>query len=181
MGSCISRAWLSFKQRKEKRCLLIGLDNAGKTTILYSLCNKDTKSIAPTTGFNLEMVQMKKFKFDIWDVGGQEQGRILWRHYYTGTDCVIYVIDGADRSRFDESKHELERMLLDDQLKSAIWLFVVNKQDVPGCAHAEEVEGIFGLPKLMEGRRYKIMDTVAKKNVCITDGMAWIESQLYHV
>ena len=70
---------------------------------------------------------------------------------------MIYVIDGADRSRFDESKHELERMLLDDQLKvrvvflffwkSAIWLFVVNKQDVPGCAHAEEVEGIFGLPK----------------------------------
>ncbi len=66
------------------RLLMLGLDAAGKTTILYKLkLNQDVTTI-PTVGFNVETVTYKNVKFNVWDVGGQDKIRPLWRHYFSG-------------------------------------------------------------------------------------------------
>ncbi|WP_411025175.1 ADP-ribosylation factor-like protein, partial [Salmonella sp. s54836] len=101
---------LSLKKifgKKEMRILMLGLDAAGKTTILYKLKLGQSVTTIPTVGFNVETVNYKKIKFNVWDVGGQDKIRPLWRHYYTGTQGLIFVVDSADRERVDEARVEL--------------------------------------------------------------------------
>ena len=90
------------------RILLLGLDNAGKTTILKSLASEDISTITPTQGFNIKSVQSEGFKLNVWDIGGQRKIRPYWRNYFDNTDILIYVIDSADTKRFDETEQELQ-------------------------------------------------------------------------
>ena len=86
----------------------------------------------PTVGFNVETVSYKNVKFNVWDVGGQDKIRPLWRHYYTGTQGLIFVVDCADRERIDEARRELHKIINDREMKDAIILVFANKQDVKG-------------------------------------------------
>jgi GTPase SAR1 family protein len=79
------------------RILILGLDGAGKTTILYRLQAGEVVTTIPTIGFNVETVTYKNLKFQVWDLGGQTSIRPYWRCYYTNTDAIIYVVDSADR------------------------------------------------------------------------------------
>lgn len=72
---------------------MLGLDAAGKTTILYKLKLNQSVTTIPTVGFNVETVTYKNVKFNVWDVGGQDKIRPLWRHYYTGTQGLVFVVD----------------------------------------------------------------------------------------
>ena len=83
---------------REMRILILGLDGAGKTTILYRLQAGEVVTTIPTIGFNVETVTYKNLKFQVWDLGGQTSIRPYWRCYYTNTDAIIYVVDSADRS-----------------------------------------------------------------------------------
>lgn len=85
MGLTISKLFDSLFGKKEMRILMLGLDAAGKTTILYKLKLGEVVSSVPTIGFNVETVEYKKVKFTVWDVGGQDKIRLLWRHYYQNT------------------------------------------------------------------------------------------------
>ena len=77
------------------RIVLVGLDNAGKTTILYKLKLGEVVTTIPTIGFNVESVVYKNISMTVWDVGGQTKIRPLWQHYYENTDAVIYAVDSA--------------------------------------------------------------------------------------
>ena len=93
---------------RELRILLLGLDNAGKTTILKTLASEDINTITPTQGFNIKSVQTEGFKLNVWDIGGQRKIRPYWRNYFDNTDILIYVIDSSDTKRFDETEQELQ-------------------------------------------------------------------------
>ena len=95
---------------------MIGLDNAGKTTVLYKLKLGEVLTTLPTIGFNVETVEYKNISFTVWDVGGQTKIRHLWQHYFQDTQGLIYVVDSNDPSRIDESREELQRVLEDDRL-----------------------------------------------------------------
>lgn len=84
-------------------------------------------------GFNVETVTYKNVKFNVWDVGGQDKIRPLWRHYYTGTQGLVFVVDSQDKERIDEAKQELHRILADREMKDCLLLVFANKQDLPGC------------------------------------------------
>merc|ERR1712061_939860 len=118
---------LSFGKMK-LRILMVGLDAAGKTTILYKLKLGEVTTTIPTIGFNVETVQYKNISFTVWDVGGQDKIRPLWRHYYSGTQGLIFVVDSNDRDRIDDSRDELMRMLAEDELREAVLLIFANKQ-----------------------------------------------------
>lgn len=83
-------------------------------------------------GFNVETVTYKNVRFNVWDVGGQDKIRPLWRHYYTGTQGLVFVVDSQDRERIDEAKQELHRILSDREMKECLLLVFANKQDLPG-------------------------------------------------
>ena len=108
---------------------MLGLDAAGKTTILYKLKLNDSVNTIPTVGFNVECVSYKNVKFNVWDVGGQDKIRPLWRHYYTGTQGLIFVVDSADTDRLDEARQELHKIISDREMKDAAILVFANKQD----------------------------------------------------
>lgn len=100
--------------------------------ILYKLKLDQDVTTIPTVGFNVETVTYKNTKFNVWDVGGQDKIRPLWRHYFSGTQGLIFVIDSNDRDRIEEARSELTRIIQDREMKDALLLVFANKQDIPG-------------------------------------------------
>merc|ERR1712151_1065171 len=97
----------------EMRILMVGLDAAGKTTILYKLKLSDTVTTIPTVGFNVESVEYKNISMTVWDVGGQDKIRKLWKHYYQGSNALIFVVDSTARDRVQDAHEELMKIITD--------------------------------------------------------------------
>jgi len=152
MGLAIAKMYENWSGFEDVECgmLMVGLDAAGKTTILYRLKLGEVKSTTPTIGFNVESVQYKNVKFNVWDVGGQTKIRPLWKHYYKGVGGVIFVIDSADPTRLKEAKDELTYMLNDDLLKDALILVFLNKQDMPIAMKPADMVEKLGLGKMKQ-------------------------------
>lgn len=130
MGGQLSKMMGKIFGSKEMRLLMLGLDAAGKTTILYKLKLGQDVTTIPTVGFNVETVTYKNVKFNVWDVGGQDKIRPLWRHYFSGTQGLIFVIDSCDAARMDEARQELHRIINDREMKDSLLLVFANKQDL---------------------------------------------------
>ncbi|KAL5291418.1 arf1.2 family protein [Megaselia abdita] len=128
MGNAFSNWFKNTFGKREMRMLMVGLDAAGKTTILYRLKLGETIITIPTIGFNVETVEYKNIKFTVWDVNGQDKIRPLWRHYCLDTEGLIFVVDSNDIERIDEAKEELRRIIEVDELKDAVLLVFANKQ-----------------------------------------------------
>ena len=139
---------------------MVGLDAAGKTTILYKLKLGEIVTTIPTIGFNVETLSYKNISFTVWDVGGQDKIRPLWRHYYQNTQGLIFVVDSNDRDRVDNARDELHRMLNEDELREAILLVFANKQDLPNAMNAAEITDKLGLHSLRQ-RNWYIQSTCA--------------------
>lgn len=158
------------------RILMLGLDNAGKTTILYKLKLGKTSKTVPTVGFNVETVKHKNVSFAVWDCGGQERIRPLWRHYFTGTNALIYVVDSSDINRLEESKKELLRVINDKELANCLLIVVANKQDVPGAIKPKELIERFELAKLSSTHTWSVMPTIAIDGTGLVETLNWISS-----
>merc|ERR1712096_570517 len=132
--------------------LMVGLDAAGKTTILYKLKLAEVVTTIPTIGFNVETVEYKNINFTVWDVGGQDKIRPLWRHYYQNTSGIIFVVDSADKDRMNGGKgtalHELQNLVSQDELTNAIILIFANKQDLPNALPVDEISKRLELNKV---------------------------------
>ncbi|KDN35506.1 putative ARL1-ADP-ribosylation factor [Tilletiaria anomala UBC 951] len=180
MGASFSSLFgrLAFWSKDEElRILMLGLDSAGKTTILYQLQLGEVVSTIPTIGFNVETVRYKNISMQVWDLGGQTSIRPYWRCYYANTTAIIYVIDSSDRERLSTSKRELLSMLQEDELQQAKLLIFANKQDLPNAASASEVSGALGLDTLKD-RQWSIFKCVATKGEGLEDGMDWLINTL---
>merc|ERR1712050_614790 len=95
--------------------------------------------MGPTIGFNVETVEYKNISFQVWDIGGQDKIRKLWRHYYQNTQGLIFVVDSNDRDRIEDARDELTKMLHEDEMREAVLLVLANKQDLPNAMTAAEV------------------------------------------
>ena len=155
----------------------VGLDAAGKTTILYKLKLGEVVTTIPTIGFNVETVEYKSISFTVWDVGGQDKIRTLWRHYYQNTQGLIYVIDSNDEARFEDARQELTKMLSEDELKDAILLVFANKQDLPKAKTAAEVTDKLGLHGL-KGRSWYIQACCATTGDGLYEGLDWLSAEM---
>ena len=146
MGNTVGRIFpgLSGKQQNVGICML-GLESAGKTTILYKLRLGDIETRTPTIGFNVETVKYKNITFYSWDVGGSDRLRPLWKHYFDAAQGLIFVVDSSDRDRIDEAREELDRTLRLEQLATSKVLIVANKQDLPNAMSPGMVANCLGL------------------------------------
>jgi len=141
---------------KNARILLLGLDAAGKTTILYKLKLNEQVSTIPTIGFNVEEVTpVKNVTFTVWDVGGQEKIRPLWRHYYYGSEGLIFVVDSSDVTRVNEARDELFSVLRDEGMEVGVpTVILANKQDLPNALKSHELVEKLGLRELKSNPWY---------------------------
>eukprot|EP01087_Luapelamoeba_hula_P020415 TRINITY_DN695_c2_g1_i1.p1 TRINITY_DN695_c2_g1~~TRINITY_DN695_c2_g1_i1.p1 ORF type:complete len:180 (-),score=20.93 TRINITY_DN695_c2_g1_i1:64-603(-) len=160
---------------REVRILLVGLDAAGKTTLLYKLKLGELMTTIPTIGFNVETVQYKKLSFTVWDVGGQDRIRKLWRHYYEGADGVIFVVDSNDRERIEEASQVMNAMLQDDYLRDSILLVLANKQDLPEALKVAQVADALNL-HAMRSRKWHIQGTCATSGDGLYEGFDWLHA-----
>lgn len=130
----------------EARILLLGLDSAGKTSVLYRLKYNQPPRTIPTVGYNVEKMQpVDNITFTMWDVGGGDKVKPLWRHYFADTKGVVFVVDSVDSSRFQEASFELQRILQDTVLDGVPLVLLANKQDLPGAWSPIEVAEQMGL------------------------------------
>ncbi|XP_064399723.1 ADP-ribosylation factor-like protein 1 [Halichondria panicea] len=177
MGGLFTRLFSGLWGAKELRILILGLDGAGKTTILYRLQVGEVVTTIPTIGFNVETVTYKNLKFQVWDLGGQTSIRPYWRCYYANTDAIIYVVDSADRDRLAISKSELVSMLEEDELKTAMLMVFANKQDIEGAMTPSEISTALGLSAL-KSRTWAIFKTSAIKGEGLEEAMEWLVNAL---
>lgn len=155
----------------EARILMLGLDAAGKTTILYKLKLNETVSSIPTIGFNVETVTpVKGVTFTVWDVGGQDKIRPLWKHYFNNTEGLVYVVDSSDRARINESRDELKWILDSDEMRGVPVVVLANKQDLPNALPPSEVGTRLGLNQ-MRSRDWYIQGTCAVNGDGLFEGM----------
>ena len=177
MGLTFTKLFKSLISKREMRILMVGLDAAGKTTILYKLKLGEIVTTIPTIGFNVETVEYKNISFTVWDVGGQDKIRPLWRHYFQNTQGLIFVVDSNDRDRIGEAKEELMRMLGEDELRDAVLLVFANKQDLPNAMNAAEITDKLGLRALRQ-RNWYIQSTCATTGDGLYEGLDWMSSSL---
>merc|ERR1712065_87878 len=173
MGIGFTRLFTHGLGKKEMRILMVGLDAAGKTTILYKLKLGEVVTTIPTIGFNVETVEYKNISFTVWDVGGQDKIRPLWRHYYQNTQGLIFVVDSNDRDRIEPAREELHKMISEDELRDAVILVFANKQDLPNAMTAAEVTDKLGLHSL-RSRNWYIQATGAG----LYEGLDWLSATL---
>ena len=163
--------------KKEVKILMLGLDAAGKTTILYQLKMGETVKTIPTIGFNVETIKHKNFNFTIWDVGGQDKIRVLWKHYYQNTDGLIFVVDSNDQDRIEDAAEELKKMLAEEELKDCCVLVMANKQDLNGALPPKKKKKKLGMGAL-KGRTWLVQGTSATTGQGLKEGLDWMASVL---
>ncbi|KAF9032666.1 GTP-binding protein [Hymenopellis radicata] len=164
---------------KEMRILFLGLDNAGKTTILKYISHEDTSTTSPTLGFNIKTLALpgSPFTLNIWDVGGQRTLRPYWRNYFEQTDAIVWVVDSADRMRMQDCKDELRGLLSEDRLAGASLLVFANKQDLPGALSLPEIISALDLEGI-KSHHWKIFPCSAMTGANVFEGLQWVVGEV---
>ncbi|SPJ74366.1 probable ADP-ribosylation factor-like 2 [Fusarium torulosum] len=174
---------------KEMRILMLGLDNAGKTTIVKKVMGEDVNTVSPTLGFIIKTIDYEgqverhlhrntandfhRYKLNIWDVGGQKTLRSYWRNYFEKTDALIWVVDATDRIRIQDCRDELQGLLLQERLAGATLLVFANKTDVEGCMTKEEILSELQLESI-RSHRWNILPCSAITGTNLKEGLSWV-------
>mmetsp|Transcript_31147 Transcript_31147/g.54756 ORF Transcript_31147/g.54756 Transcript_31147/m.54756 type:complete len:184 (-) Transcript_31147:174-725(-) len=178
MGLLFSSLWSKiFASSKKYKICMLGLDNAGKTTILFKLHLGEVVETQPTIGSNVEEIKVNNLRFVCWDLGGQTTLRKNWADYFTNTSAVIMVVDSCDRKRIDEVKKEFYKVLGDPNLKNACFLVLANKQDCENKMEAAEIAQKLDLLAL-KTHSWHIQATCALTGAGLSEGMDWISHQI---
>ncbi|PTU22964.1 hypothetical protein P175DRAFT_0474677 [Aspergillus ochraceoroseus IBT 24754] len=159
---------------KEMRILMLGLDNAGKTTIVKQIMREDVTTVSPTLGFIIKTIDFAcRYRLNIWDVGGQKTLRSYWKNYFEKTDTLVWVVDATDRLRVNDCREELAGLLLEERLMGASLLVFLNKTDVEGCMSETEVRERLCLDAI-KTHKWTILPCSAMTGANLHEGLDWI-------
>ena len=208
MGACLGKTVQKMKHKSTKRVVMVGLDNAGKTTILYKLALDQIVSTIPTVGLNIESITYKDIKFNVWDLGGQlrynilytlyiyiyskyvqyfiyfyrQKIRSLWSNYYQDTDAVIFVIDSNEPQRVDELKHDNAKTELYKVLKSKHLSDAV----LLIFANKQDLPNSININEItrrlelesLQNRSWMIQETCAMTGEGLYEGLEWLSNAI---
>ena len=177
MGFIFSKILDFFsRSRSNFKIIILGMQNAGKTTILYRLSLGQLVQTTPTIGSNVEEISYNNVKLQAWDLGGQESTRSVWDVYFVNTDAIIYVIDTHD-TNYEESKNQFYKLLENEALKNAVILIYANKQDLAGAKKVNEIVQIYELDSITN-HIWHIQPCSAQTGEGLITGMKWLSDQL---
>ncbi|EWM26356.1 adp-ribosylation factor [Nannochloropsis gaditana] len=174
MGQLCTRLVELVSRRTEKRVVLLGLDNAGKTTCVYRLLLGKKVDTVPTVGFNSEEVRYQRCNFIMWDIGGQAKIRKLWKHYVESADALIFVVDAQDRARLAEARSAFKRMLRYKTLKNTVLLILANKMDYEHAMSSAEIVQGLEVKRVVGRRPWWVQETCAISGQGLREGMDWL-------
>lgn len=172
--------------RPEHRVLMVGLDGAGKTTTLQSMargtpaCEEPQLNTLPTLSYSVDELKWQRERLLVWDVGGQDKLRNLWRHFYSHVGCLVFVFDSSDRQRFAEAREELRLLLAAPQLAGVPLLVLANKQDLDYAAPLADIETVLQLSVLCpsgSSRAVRLLPASAWRGSGLCTAIDWIGEQ----
>ena len=163
---------------KEFKILILGLDRAGKTTILERIEGQFDGEPVPTIGYNHKAVKIRNVTLDTWDLSGQERMRKIWKHYYIEAWGIIFVIDWTDIERLDTARDELHFLLAEPELKKIPVLILANKQDLPNALGYQELKSELALWDEDSRRPIKIQEASAILDEGLEEGFKWLVKRL---
>lgn len=178
MGIWVSRLFRHvFGGEEECKICIVGLNNAGKTTVLYKLHLGQVVLTQPTIGSNVEEVKHDNLTFQVWDLGGQENLRATWATYFEGTDAIVFVVDSNDTDTLILAKMELFNVVLQEDLKYACLLVLANKQDIQGARNAGEVAEDLSLHTI-KTHEWHIQNCCALTGEGLQEGLTWVATRI---
>ena len=153
MGNWITNVWdRLFGEQREMKIIIIGLDAAGKTTILKKMRFDEVMQTAPTIGVNTEDIKVKNVNIKVFDLAGQERMRNVWKYYYTSTDGIVFVVDASNKERVLEAKDELSKVMSNEEARQIPILVFANKQDLKDSLKGGQVQELLGLEELFSNK-----------------------------
>lgn len=196
MGNAFTRIWHSLFGDLEKRVVVLGIDGAGKTSILMRMKLGEMTHTMPTIGFNVETVTFNNVQITAWDIGGQQKIRQLWKHYFDYIDAVIFVVDSNDVERMGDRSNirwrdekyaeednteatavdELHKVLADARLERLPLLVFANKSDLPNAKTVNVAERM-GLHHL-KNRDWHVQPSNGLLGDGLVEGMTWLADKL---
>ncbi|CAK6960847.1 Hypothetical predicted protein [Scomber scombrus] len=162
--------------KRHIQLLMVGLDAAGKTTILYKLTLAESVTTIPTLGFNVETVEYKNIRFSLWDVGGQCLLRPMWRHYLVNVEGLIFVVDSTDTERIKVAADELHKILKHDRLRDMPILVFANKQDLPRALPVSDITEALSLSGVSQP--WFVQASSAVSGTGLAEGLDWLSNQI---
>mmetsp|Transcript_10930 Transcript_10930/g.25697 ORF Transcript_10930/g.25697 Transcript_10930/m.25697 type:complete len:199 (-) Transcript_10930:99-695(-) len=183
MFSLLSGLWQWLLQKEERRMILLGVDNAGKTTTLEQLKSlfggkgMAADRIAPTVGLNIGRLQIDKVIAVFWDLGGHASFRSVWHNYYPEVQGIMFVVDSADAARIDEAKKILVEVLSHEKLRGIPVICMANKQDISSALDVKEMSRLFNFEQIMANRPFHVHPCCALKGQGLEAGVRWLLSE----
>lgn len=183
MYTLFSGLWKYMFQKDEYNVLILGLDNAGKTTYLEQTKMKFSKNyqgmnlhkITTTVGLNIGKIDLGSVRLNFWDLGGQEELQSLWDKYYAESHAVIYIVDSVDKDRIEESKEAFDKMIINEALAGAPLLLLANKQDLEECVTVGAIKDTFNSSRELVGHRdCRVNGVSALKGDGVHEGIQWL-------
>ncbi|CCC69222.1 hypothetical protein NCAS_0C02320 [Naumovozyma castellii] len=177
----------NWNRKEQYSILILGLDNAGKTTFLetckkeFNLNSKPLDKITPTVGQNVATISVENNKklLKFWDVGGQENLRSMWSEYYSQCHGIIFVVDSTDRSRIDECSKTLGKIVMDDEVEGVPILMLANKQDMPERMEVQDIKEIFNqIAEHLSARDSRVLPVSALTGEGVKDAIDWMTLRL---
>ncbi|CAL1526313.1 unnamed protein product [Lymnaea stagnalis] len=156
--------------------VMVGLEGTGKTTLLYRLKFGQYTSSIPTIGFNCEKVEVQEGKaggvtFTIWDIGGKDNMRPLWKSYLRSANGILFVVDSSDREGLEEARMELVKLVKTQNPQNIPTLVVANKQDLPSVMSLDEVAKGVGVDELSRSHPCQILPSCAVTGEGLAEAM----------
>ena len=179
MGSLLTRFFSRFHTHScalHVRIPMLGLDSAGKTTLLYRLKMGEKVTSVPTIGFNVESVIIKNLALTIWDVGGQDKIRPLWKFYLENIQGLVFVIDSTDHARIQEAKEELYTILNIDSLIGVPVLILCNKQDASSALNPEDIKKEMNFD--VKRNKAMVKGCCAINGKGVAEGFEWLATEI---
>ncbi|CDW85096.1 adp-ribosylation factor [Stylonychia lemnae] len=181
MGNWFTNVWdRLFNEKREFKLVIIGLDAAGKTTILNKMRFDEYINSAPTIGVNTEDIQVKNINIKVFDLAGQEKMRNVWKYYYSSIEGIIFVLDSGDTQRIMEAKDEIQNLLTNDEAKQVPILIFANKQDLPNAIRGPEMTDMLGLVEYVNKKTptVKVQESSAVQDRGLLEGFEWIVDRI---
>ncbi|CAH3146623.1 unnamed protein product [Porites lobata] len=153
MANCFS--WVKRRREPWKKVtiLMVGLDNAGKTSTVADLTGETTDGITPTIGFSNSSFSLHRFHVSLFDVGGGARIRAIWKNYYAESYGIVFVVDASDEDRLEECKKILHETEMQPRVAGKPLLILGNKQDCDGALNENDLQRRLELDTLVD--RYK--------------------------
>ncbi|KAK9467114.1 ADP-ribosylation factor family-domain-containing protein [Lipomyces arxii] len=173
-------------KREEYSVLILGLDNAGKTTFLEKLKSiyNEGRSVAPekivpTVGQNVGHVTINNINLKLWDVGGQHSLRTLWHAYYAECHAIVFIVDSTDRQRIEECKDTLRTVVMHQDTEGIPVLMLANKQDRDDSLEVEDIKEIFNkIAEHLGARDSRVLPISALKGTGVREAAEWLTIRL---